>query len=86
MAENFSFDDVPSVTRLAAARRDSRYNIEIDELNKATAERIKKLCAGHNLFSNIEADSPPEQYKISIQNASLSIIEQIEGILSDPNI
>jgi hypothetical protein len=83
MAEKYSVDKVPSAARLADARLYNRYNVEIDELDEVTAERIQKLCSEHNLFSEIEADRAPGLYKISIANANLSIIERIEAILNN---
>lgn len=82
MHEKYPINEVPSATRLAAASRDNRYNVEIDELDKKTAEQIKQICARNKFLSRIESDPASGQYTISITNADLSVIEKIEVILS----
>jgi len=83
MPEKYSVENFPTADQLAVASRRNRYNIEIDELDEATARRLKRFCDDRKLIARIDSDQLQGQYKISIFDVNLAVIEQIEGVLTE---
>jgi len=65
------------------ARKYSKFNVEFDELDGATADRLKRFCANENIYAEVALDINPLHLKISIPGITLETIEKLEAVLDD---
>jgi hypothetical protein len=67
--------------RRAAAHCLNQYHVELAELEIDQAAQIVEFCREKRLLVTLENDLIPNRFKISIFNATVSVIENLEVIL-----